>query len=68
MNILAIIMIFGLLAAFSASAVWALWWALKGGQFSQFQKGATSIFDAGEPIGRPTDSFPAAEKHRPLTP
>lgn len=58
MSLVAYVMIFGLLAAFSASSVWALWWALKGGQFSEFQKGAKTIFDADEPIGQPTDQFP----------
>jgi nitrogen fixation-related uncharacterized protein len=52
------ILIFGLLGAFSASVVWGLWWALRGGQFSRFQQGAASIFDADERPGYRTDAFP----------
>jgi nitrogen fixation-related uncharacterized protein len=59
MSAVAYILVFGLLAALSASAVWGLWWAMKTGQFAQFQKGAASIFDEEEPIGRKTDAFPA---------
>ena len=58
MSVVAYILIFGLLAAFSASAIWGLWWAMKTGQFAQFQKGAASIFDEDEPIGSVTDTFP----------
>ena len=58
MSTISYILVFGLLAAFSASAIWGLWWAMKTGQFSQFQKGAASIFDDEEPIGRKTDAFP----------
>lgn len=54
------ILIFGMLGALSASVVWGLWWALKGGQFSNFQKGAASIFDGDEPVGQSTDTFPDA--------
>ena len=58
MNIVTYIFLFGLIIAFSASVIWALWWAMRGGQFSNFQRGATSIFDDEEPIGRRTDAFP----------
>ncbi len=44
--------------AFTASAVYALQWASKKGQLRDFEKGAASIFDEHEPIGRSTDSFP----------
>ena len=40
---------------FGGSAAYALIWALRRGQFENVQRGATSIFDADEPIGRPTD-------------
>lgn len=50
------ILVFGLLGVLSASVVWGLWWALRGGQFSNFQKGARSIFDADEPVGKVTDA------------
>ncbi|MFT3828933.1 MAG: cbb3-type cytochrome oxidase assembly protein CcoS [Opitutaceae bacterium] len=44
--------------AIMASAVFALNWAIKTGQFRNIEKGATEIFDEEEPMGRPTDSFP----------
>ena len=44
--------------AFAAAAVLMLGWALRGGQFDNFQQGARSIFGPDEPIGEPTDSFP----------
>lgn len=46
-------------AAVMASAVYALYWAVKSGQFREIEKGATSIFDDEEPIGTRTDSFPS---------
>ena len=52
------ILVFGLLGVFGVSVVWALWWAMKGGQFSDVARGALSIFDADEPEGQPTDRFP----------
>ena len=58
MGVISYILVFGLLAALSASAIWGLWWAMKTGQFTQFQKGAASIFDEDEPIGSVTDVFP----------
>jgi nitrogen fixation-related uncharacterized protein len=45
--------------AFTASAVYALQWSSKKGQLRDFDKGAASIFDESEPIGRTTDSFPS---------
>ena len=52
------LLVFGILGVFGAMVVWALWWAIRGGQFSDFQKGATSIFDEDEPLGQVTDRFP----------
>ena len=52
------VLVFGIIALFSATVLWALWWALRGGQFSDFAKGAHSIFDEEEPTGRVTDVFP----------
>lgn len=49
-------------AAVMASAVYALYWAVKTGQFRQFEKGATEIFNDEEPEGRPTDFFPKKRK------
>jgi len=43
---------------FLASVVYALYWASKKGQLRDFEKGAESIFDDEEPIGRQTDFFP----------
>ncbi len=48
--------------AVMASAVYALYWAVKTGQFRQFEKGATEIFTAEEPEGQPTDFFPQKRK------
>lgn len=54
----AFILVFGVIIAFSVSTIYALWWALRGGQMSDFSKGATSIFDDEEPLGQVTDTFP----------
>lgn len=58
MSVISYILVFGLIAAFSASVIWALWWAVRGGQFSNFQRGAVCIFDDEEPQGYRTDGFP----------
>ena len=52
------LLVFGILGVFGVMVVWALWWAIRGGQFSNFQEGATSIFDDDEPLGKMTDRFP----------
>ncbi len=44
--------------AFAAVAALALGWALRGGQFDNFEQGARSIFGPDEPVGEPTDRFP----------
>jgi cbb3-type cytochrome oxidase maturation protein len=49
----------GSMLLFGGAAVLALGWAFKRGQFENFDRGARSIFDADEPIGEPTDAFPA---------
>jgi cbb3-type cytochrome oxidase maturation protein len=43
------------LVLFGGAAVLALAWAVEKGQFRNFQRAAESIFDADEPVGRPTD-------------
>lgn len=43
---------------FGGSAVLALVWAIKSGEFRDMQAGARSIFDEDESIGRITDRFP----------
>lgn len=58
MTPIAYILIFGLMGGLLASVVYGLYWAVRRGQFADLQKGATSIFDAEEPIGFRTDSFP----------
>lgn len=40
---------------FGAGAVAGLAWSIRAGQMRDFQAGATSIFDADEPVGRPTE-------------
>jgi cbb3-type cytochrome oxidase maturation protein len=50
---------------FLASAVYAFFWSSRNGQLKDFEKGAASIFDEEEPIGRPTDAFPAKTPRRP---
>ncbi len=41
------------------SALFAIYWAAKTGQFSNVSEGAATIFDEDEPVGTPTDRFPA---------
>ncbi len=57
-----ILIIFGVIVVFSVTVVWAFAWAAKAGQFSRFEEGARSIFDADEPVGRATDAFPGRER------
>lgn len=59
------VVIWAFTLAAGASAVWALAWAIRTGQFRDFRAGAASIFDESEPIGRPTDFFPGQEGRRP---
>lgn len=56
---------FGVALLFGATAVWALAWAIRTGQFSDFGQSAASIFDDEEPVGRVTDSALAPEGARP---
>lgn len=53
--------VIGSIAFFGAAAVLALSWAVRSGQFDNFQAGAESIFDPDEPIGEPTDFFPSED-------
>ena len=43
-----------------ATALLALRWALRQGEFRDLNKTALSIFDEDEPVGRMTDHFPGA--------
>jgi nitrogen fixation-related uncharacterized protein len=45
-------------AALTGSAVYALYWSSKHGQLRDFERGAVSIFDQEEPVGKMTDHFP----------
>lgn len=51
-----IIMIVAVLLA--SSAVVALFWAARHGQFRDLNGAPTVIFDADEPVGKATDAFP----------
>jgi cbb3-type cytochrome oxidase maturation protein len=57
---------FLLAVALSGSAVYALYWSSRHGQLRDFERGARSIFDEQEPVGRVTDRFPP--KRRPAPP
>lgn len=59
--------IFLMMAAFGAAAVVALFWAARDGQFKYMETSAQVIFDANEPVGAVTDSFPHSEKKTPKT-
>ncbi|HSI87267.1 MAG: cbb3-type cytochrome oxidase assembly protein [Candidatus Methylacidiphilales bacterium] len=52
------VVISGVMILMSASALAALYWATQDGQFMNLEKGAESIFDKDEPIGKCTDAFP----------
>ncbi|HNX48732.1 MAG TPA: hypothetical protein PLS53_15265 [Thermoanaerobaculaceae bacterium] len=54
--------VLGVVTAFALSAVGALVWAIGQGQMEHFSAGARSIFDAGEPVGTPTDAFPGTAR------
>ncbi len=53
-----LIFIWSVIGMLGISSVTALIWAVISGQLGEFQKGATCIFDDGEPIGEMTDFFP----------
>ena len=50
-------------AALTGTAVYALYWASRHGQLKDFERGAVSIFDEGEPVGQMTDRFPVKTKN-----
>lgn len=51
---------------FFGTAVYAFIWARRQRQFSDFDKGARSIFDEEEPEGLVTDKFPADAPEGPV--
>ncbi len=57
--IVAAILILGGLIFLSGSALLAFYWAAKDGQFSNLEQASEVIFDEDEPVGQPTDRFPA---------
>lgn len=64
----AFVLIFGTIALLSISVVIVFAWAVRTGQFSDFQHGATSIFDDNEPVGEMTDWFPGQRPSQALDP
>ncbi len=50
--------IVGAVVLFGAATVLAMGWAVRAGQFENFDRGARSIFGPDEPVGEPTDAFP----------
>lgn len=48
----------GSVVFFGGAAVLALAWAVRDGQFENFERSAQSIFDPDEPVGMITDHFP----------
>lgn len=62
-NYLIVLVVLG--GLFFLSAIYALYWAAKNGQFRNFEKGAKVIFNEEEPEGERTDFFPGeSKKHR----
>ncbi len=51
------------MASLAVTAIAALVWAIRTGQFADFQQGARSIFDADEPVGDMTDHFPKYDRN-----
>ncbi|MFM8272496.1 MAG: cbb3-type cytochrome oxidase assembly protein CcoS [Gemmata sp.] len=50
--------VIGSIVLFGGAAALALGWALRDGQFDNFEQGARSIFGPDEPVGEATDAFP----------
>jgi cbb3-type cytochrome oxidase maturation protein len=61
----AYVLIFGTIALLGVTVVAVFAWAIRTGQFSDFQRGATSIFDEDEPLGEMTDWFPEQRPRQP---
>ena len=53
--------VIGSIVLFGGTAVLALGWAFRSGQFDNFQQGALSIFGPDEPVGEATDAFPGEQ-------
>jgi nitrogen fixation-related uncharacterized protein len=52
------IALWGLAALLGATAIGALVWAIRRGEFEQLREASMSIFDDEEPVGEVTDRFP----------
>lgn len=50
--------LWGLSGLLGASAIAALVWAIRRGEFDQLREASLSIFDDDEPVGKVTDRFP----------
>ena len=61
-DIAVFVTVIGSIILFGGTAVLALGWAFRNGQFDNFQQGAQSIFGPDEPVGRVTDAFPGTEE------
>jgi cbb3-type cytochrome oxidase maturation protein len=59
---LAAIIILIVMGIGATSAIGAFFWAAKSKQFENVEEGSHVIFDADEPIGMPTDSFPGSSR------
>jgi cbb3-type cytochrome oxidase maturation protein len=57
----------GSVTVFGGAAVLALGWAVRDGQFENFERSARRIFDPDEPIGQPTDYFPDLRSNHGVT-
>lgn len=51
-------LIWGSWIIFGLVAVWAFGWAIRSGQFRELSAQSKTIFDAEEPVGEMTDTFP----------
>lgn len=56
------ILFFCSIVVLPAIALLAFRWALRQGEFKNFEKTALSIFDEDEPVGRVSDHFPDSAK------
>lgn len=50
----------GSVVLFGGAVVLAMGWAVRAGQFENFDRGSRSIFGPDEPVGEPTDAFPGS--------
>lgn len=48
------------MAALGGSALLALYWAARTGQYRNLEESSRVIFDQDEPVGRQTDFFPGS--------